>query len=87
MGIGGIIGWIFSLLTGNILLTWLYNSTRGSILITALFHATIDIAFTSDIVNTNIMNYIGMLITIFAVAVLIIFKPKNLSKIERQVIN
>ncbi|MEP7170895.1 MAG: type II CAAX endopeptidase family protein, partial [Bacteroidota bacterium] len=40
----GITGWVFSLLTGSILLTWLYNSSRASILICAVFHSTIDIA-------------------------------------------
>ena len=84
MGIGEIFGWILSLLTGSILLAWLYNSTRGSILICALFHATVDVAFTSDIVNTQIVNYMGVLITIFAIVILIIFKPANLSKAKRQ---
>lgn len=84
MGIGGIFSWALSLLTGSILLTWLYNSTQGSILIAALFHATIDIAFTSDIVNVQITNYMGMLITLIGIAVLIIFRPKNLAKVRRQ---
>ncbi len=84
MGTGEIFGWILSLLTGSILLTWLYNSTRGSILICALFHATVDVAFTSDIVNTEIVSYMGVLITIFAIVILIIFKPANLFKEKRQ---
>ncbi len=84
MEFAGIIGWVLSLLMGSILLTWLYNSSRGSILICALFHATIDIAFTSDIVNKDIMNYMGALITIWSILVILIAKPKNLSKEERQ---
>ncbi|EQB62861.1 MAG: CAAX protease self-immunity [candidate division Zixibacteria bacterium RBG-1] len=84
MGFQDILGWFISLLVGSILLTWLFNSTRGSILIAALFHATIDIAFTSDITNIQIVNYMGMLITVFGVAVLVMFKPKNLSIFERQ---
>ena len=37
MGVGGTIGWYFSMLTGAILMTWLYNSTDGSILLLAIF--------------------------------------------------
>lgn len=79
MSIAGIFGWIFSLLTGSILSTWLYNSSRGSILICAVFHTTIDIAFTADFADKNIMNYMGFLITVWGIITIIIFKPKNLS--------
>jgi membrane protease YdiL (CAAX protease family) len=85
MEITGIIGWFFSLLTGGVLLTWLYNSTRGSILICAVFHATIDIPFTSASVSPNMMNYLGFLITVWGILILIVFKPRNLSKDQRVV--
>jgi membrane protease YdiL (CAAX protease family) len=62
MDFAGIAGWVFSLLTGSILLTWLYNSLRASILICAVFHSTVDIAFTADIADKNIINYMGALI-------------------------
>ena len=75
----GILGWVFSLLTGSILLTWLYNSSRASILICAVFHSTIDIAFTADITDKNIVNYMGFLITVWGILTIIIFKPKYLS--------
>jgi membrane protease YdiL (CAAX protease family) len=81
MDLAGIIGWIFSLLTGSILLTWLYNSSRASILICAVFHSTIDIAFTSDMADKTIINYMGFLITIWGIVTILIFKPKNLSKV------
>ncbi len=76
----GILGWVFSLLTGSILLTWLYNSAKASILICAVFHSTIDIAFTADIADKNIMNYMGFLITVWGILIIIIFKPKYLSR-------
>ena len=75
----GILGWVFSLLTGSVLLTWLYNSSKASILICAVFHSTIDIAFTADISNKNIVNYMGLLITVWGILTIIIFKSKNLS--------
>jgi len=74
----GILGWIFSLLTGSILLTWLYKSSRGSIFICAIFHTTVDIAFTADFSDKNISNYMGFLITVWGILTVIIFKPKNL---------
>ncbi|MGB4850202.1 MAG: type II CAAX endopeptidase family protein [Saprospiraceae bacterium] len=76
----GILGWLFSMLTGSILLTWLYNSSRGSILICAVFHCTIDIAFTADIADKNIVNYMGFLITVWGILTIIIFKPKYLAR-------
>lgn len=84
MDIAGIIGWVFSLLTGSILLTWLYNSSKGSILICAIFHSTIDIAFTADLAGINVINYMGFLITVWGILTIFIFKPKNLATNDRE---
>ncbi len=83
MEFAGILGWIFSLLTGSILLTWLFNSSRASVLICAVFHSTIDIAFTADLADKNIVNYMGFLITVWGILTIIIFKPKNLAAAHR----
>jgi membrane protease YdiL (CAAX protease family) len=83
MDFPGICGWIFSLLTGSILLTWLFNSSRGSIFICAVFHSTIDIAFTADLADKNIVNYMGFLITVWGILAILIFKPTNLATNER----
>ncbi|MEO6304781.1 MAG: type II CAAX endopeptidase family protein [Bacteroidia bacterium] len=85
MDLAGILGWVFSLLTGSILLTWLYNSSKGSILICAVFHSTIDIAFTADLADKSIVNYMGFLITVWGILTIIIFKPKNLATTEREI--
>lgn len=79
MDLGGVFGWLFSMVTGSVLLTWLFNSTRGSVLICAIFHATVDIAFTSDMANENMVQYSGALITIWGVLVILLFKARNLS--------
>ena len=84
MEFAGILGWTFSLLTGSVLLTWLYNSSKASILICAVFHSTIDIAFTADLANDDIVNYMGFLITVWGILTIIIFKPKNLATSERE---
>lgn len=83
MNAAGIFGWIFSLLTGSILLTWLFNSTKGSILICAIFHSTIDIAFTADFANTNTVNYMGILITVWGLLTILLFKPEKLAAGQR----
>jgi CAAX protease family protein len=80
----GIFGWVFSLLTGSILLTWLYNSSKASILICAIFHSTIDIAFTADIANKNVINYMGFLITLWGILTILVFRPKNLATNDRE---
>lgn len=80
MDIGGIAGWLFSLLTGSILLSWLYHSSKGSILACAIFHATIDIAFTADVASPEIVNYTGMLITLWGIATVFVFGTKHLSR-------
>lgn len=83
MGSGGTFGWVISLLTGSVLLTWLYNSSKASVLVCAIFHSTVDIAFLADFNDQNIINYMGMLITLWGIATILIFKPKNLSTTER----
>jgi membrane protease YdiL (CAAX protease family) len=84
MGAAEIVGWYFSLLTGAILLTWLYNSSKGSILIVALFHGSIDVAFTSKSIDTNVMNMMGALIVVWAIIVILLTGPAHLSRAARQ---
>lgn len=79
MGIGGIAGWLLSLLTGAILLTWLFNESKGSILVVALFHAAIDVVFTSDIASPFVVNATGVLITVWGVIIVIVSEPQYLS--------
>ena len=80
MNIGGIIGWGFSLVTGAVLLTWLYNSSKGSILIVSLFHGSVDVAFTSRVAQGDIVNIIGMMVMVWAIIVVLVTGPKNLSR-------
>lgn len=84
MGAIDIVGWFLSLLTGAILLTWLYNSTKGSVLIVALFHGSIDVAFTSKSIDSGVMNTMGALIVLWAIAVVVIAGPTHLSRFARQ---
>lgn len=79
MEVADILGWTLSLLTGSILLTWLFNASKGSILICAVFHATVDIAFTADMSDERLMNFMGFIITLWGIITVIIFKPKTLA--------
>ncbi len=86
MGMAGVIGWVLSLFTGSVLLSWLYNSTKGGLFACVVFHSTIDIAFTGGAVNTNITNIMGMLITVWGLATVVIFGYKKLSKQEKNIL-
>lgn len=79
MDIGGIAGWVFSLITGSVLLTWLFNSTRSSLLAVAIFHCTVDIAFTCDAATSAVVGTMGMLITLCGIAMVFVAGPRNLA--------
>lgn len=78
MDMAGGIGWGLSLLTGSILLTWFYKKTGGSLLICAVFHATIDIAFTGNFADQNVVNYMGALITFWGLVTVFVLRRGNL---------
>jgi membrane protease YdiL (CAAX protease family) len=80
MGVAGIAGWLFSLVTGSVLLTWLYNGSRGSLLTVALFHAAIDVVFTAESSSPLVVNTAGALITVWGVLVVVAAGPRYLSK-------
>lgn len=80
MNVGGIAGWLFSLVTGSVLLAWLYNGSRGSLLVVAIFHAAIDVVFTSESSSPVVVNAAGALITIWGVIVVVVAGPGYLSK-------
>jgi membrane protease YdiL (CAAX protease family) len=80
MDMAGIGGWLFSMFLGSIITTWLFNSSKGSILACAVFHAAMDMVFISDATDNNTMGYLGMLVTLLGIAILIVFKPQNLSR-------
>jgi membrane protease YdiL (CAAX protease family) len=83
MGLIGVLGWLFSLVTGSVLLAWIYNSTGGSVLIVSIFHGTLDIAITSP-AGPQLANVMGALVTVWGIAVLVWGGPKNLSRRRKQ---
>ncbi len=83
LGVGGTIGWVFSLFTGAIIQSWLFNSTRGSILPVALFHGALEVVFISDAVVGKLDAFIGAMLMLLGVAILIVYRPANLSSQAR----
>ncbi|MHA2117224.1 MAG: CPBP family intramembrane glutamic endopeptidase [Candidatus Thorarchaeota archaeon] len=85
MGPFGAFGWLIGLMFGSVLLTFIYNSTEGSILMTAIWHGTFNL-FTAAVGQAAgvTAGIISMLVMVWVVLIVIIYKPKNLSSSERQ---
>lgn len=83
MGVGIFPVFIIGVLTGSIVLTWLYNSTGGSVLLVATWHGVFDFLLASKKGEGNIAMIMSIVIIVWAVLVVVIYKPANLSRSER----
>jgi uncharacterized protein len=83
MDIAGALGWFFSIVAGAILFTWLFNGSRGSLLACALFHGLTDVVFLCDYKTSSMMQYIGMLVTFWGIAVCLIWGVRRLAPGEQ----
>lgn len=79
MDIYGVMGWLFSILTGSVILTWIFNSSGGSIPACIIFHGTMEVAFVTGNNAAQVAQYSGIIVTIAGVLILLIAKPANLS--------
>ncbi|MEO8179909.1 MAG: CPBP family intramembrane glutamic endopeptidase [Deltaproteobacteria bacterium] len=82
MGMAGVAGWLFSLVTGSILLTWLFNRSNGSVLAVALFHGVLDIVMTSP-VKGALPSVMGTIIMLWGLAIPFTLGRANLSRLPR----
>ena len=78
-------GFALGIVAGAVVFTWLYNSTGGSILIVALGHAALNFVTGSPVGEQTIAAVISTAVTVWAVVVILVFKPNSLSRAEKQV--
>ena len=82
-----VFGFLPGLLAGAIVFTWLYNSSGGSILIVAVWHGVFNFTTASKASKAGLVAaVISTLVMVWAVVVVLWFKPANLSHREKQTI-
>jgi membrane protease YdiL (CAAX protease family) len=79
------VGWLFGLVAGAILFSWLYNSTEGSLPIVAVWHGAFNFITASAGGAGLIAAILSTIVMVWAVVVIILFKPANLSHLEKQI--
>lgn len=75
---------LLSLLAASIMFTWLYNSTQGSLLMVIVFHALFDLLSVSRAGGGYAASMMSAGVMIWAVLIVILFKPMNLSHENKQ---
>ena len=79
-------GFLLGVLAGTITLTWLYNSASGSIVIVAVWHGLFNYTTGCTACKTGVVAAIlSTVVMVWAVLVVIIFKPTHLSRARRQI--
>lgn len=75
---------LLSLLAASIMFTWLYNSTQGSLLMVIVFHALFNLLSVSRAGGGYAASMMSAGVMIWAVLIVILFKPMNLSHENKQ---
>jgi membrane protease YdiL (CAAX protease family) len=74
---------LLSLMAASIIFTWLYNSTRGSLVPVVVFHAVFDLLSASEAGGSYAAAIMSAVPMIWAVLVVIVYKPASLSRSEK----
>lgn len=77
-------GVAIGIICGAIVLTRLYKTTRGSVLMVAIWHAVFDLLSASKASDGTIAMIMSIVIMVWAIMVIILYKPANLSGQEKQ---
>jgi membrane protease YdiL (CAAX protease family) len=81
---GMLAGFLIGVLAGAVFLTWLYNSATGSVLIVAVWHGLFDyVTACTECKSGIIAASISTIVMIWAVAVVLLSTPTNLSSKQR----
>jgi membrane protease YdiL (CAAX protease family) len=72
-----------TVLAGTIVLTWLYNTANGSVLMLAVWHGVFDFLSASKASEGLIAAVMSTIIMLLAVALVVIYKPANLSGVAK----
>lgn len=79
-----LVGWLIGLLAGAITFSWLFNSTGGSVLMTVIFHGLFNFATGCASCKTGLAAMvISSLVMVWAVLIVVIFKPANLASSDK----
>lgn len=73
MGVGGMIGFVFSLLSGTIFLSWLFERSGKNISTTILWHGLFNVVTASAFGNGNIAMILSMIIIFVSIMVIIVW--------------
>ncbi|MBP7688568.1 MAG: CPBP family intramembrane metalloprotease [Thermoflexales bacterium] len=79
------IGWVIGLIAGAIVFTWLFNSSGGSLLMVIIWHGCFNFISASDAGNGILAAVVSTIVMVWAVLVIVVFKPANLSRQEKVV--
>jgi len=84
MGVLGFPMLLISVTCASVILAWLYNSTKGSLLMVVLFHALFNWLSVSEAGGQYVAILMGAAAVFWAVRVINVYGPANLSSVERQ---
>jgi len=85
LGVVVLPGFVLGVISGAIVLTWLYNSTRGSILMLILWHGIWNFLTAPPVSGGTAAAVTSTLVMVWAVLIVIVFKPTRLSRAAKQV--
>lgn len=77
------VGWGVGLFSGAVVFTWIFNSTNGSVLMVALFHGCFNFITAANINNNIPAVVVSVVVMVWALVVIVHYKPKNLSTHKR----